>query len=422
MPRKARAGSPAPRVGSGRSAVVEEMQRLLKAARAGGMSQRARVSRFEGEDRLLLERVNDLLEALDCRDRLRQLEGDAKAVVAETDRALGRVTDLAEGIASTAGDVLSRFERLAGQKGEGSSGAEQDLATVAAVSKAARANLEDLEWGERLLGSIRSFAEQGGEAGGAMEQAAERVRRASADVAAMIKTVGEIAFETNLLALNAAVEAARAGEAGRPFGVVAEEIRNLAGQAMETAKRAAEIAQDAIEGVEHQTDLRKAVARALVEIGEQSNEAGELAGRIAERSRGQVEQSERLRAVLVELAESAEEESAETQQCAAAAGELVARLEDLVGVLGSFAPRTRGEPKSRAVERFGESGPGAEERSGFRSDQFSRRAAGCGEARLVRAGEIRAGAGWRMRPLGTVAGKERGLRSFEERESSDGGS
>lgn len=69
-----------------------------------------------------------------------------------------------------------------------------------------------------------------------MMSAIEDIGNTSGEIGKIIKTIDDIAFQTNILALNALVEAARAGSAGKGFAVVADEVRNLAGKSAEAKK------------------------------------------------------------------------------------------------------------------------------------------------------------------------------------------
>src|SRR5476649_2596953 len=92
------------------------------------------------------------------------------------------------------------------------------------------------------------------------------IEASSAKVAKIIKTIDEIAFQTNILALNAAVEAARAGEAGMGFAVVADEVRNLAQRSAQAAKDTAELIEESIARSQEGATTVEEVAKAIGSI------------------------------------------------------------------------------------------------------------------------------------------------------------
>ena len=120
---------------------------------------------------------------------------------------------------------------------------------------------------------------------GAMSQISEM----SAETAKIIKTIDDIAFQTNILALNASVEAARAGAAGKGFTVVADEVRNLAGKSAEAAKRTSKLINETAEAVASGAALADSTAKALSDAVEDTARVDENIGRISDSAKEQSE-------------------------------------------------------------------------------------------------------------------------------------
>ena len=280
-----------------------------------------------------------------------------------------------------AGQVSSASGSLAEGASQQAASLEETSASLEEISSMTKANADRAQSAKDLSNQTRAAAETGATDMKEMSMAMDAIKKASDNIAKIIKTIDEIAFQTNILALNAAVEAARAGEAGMGFAVVAEEVRSLAQRSAQAAKETAERIEDSIGKTVHGVQINAKVAMSLEQIETKARKVDELVAEIATASKEQSQGISQVNAAVTEMDKVTQANAAGAEESASAATELhsqaevlkeaVAELLQLVGESGrqERTPRADRSPTT-PVEPFASPSQGQpleKSRSGYAS-------------------------------------------------------
>jgi methyl-accepting chemotaxis protein len=241
-------------------------------------------------------------------------------------RALNALADnlshITHSLLSSAGTVSSSSQSLAEGSSQQAASIEETGASLEEMAGMTKNNAANAQKANDLAKQARRAADKGVEDMRAMNAAMGAIKSSSDDIAKIIKTIDEIAFQTNILALNAAVEAARAGEAGMGFAVVAEEVRNLAQRSAQAAKETATKIEGAIANTAQGVGISQKVAETLNEIVNKARQVDELAAAVASASGEQTEGIGQITHAVSQMDKVTQNNAANAEESAAAAQEL----------------------------------------------------------------------------------------------------
>ncbi len=349
----------------GHSATMDDMADLIKAG-AG----EARLSRFR-----------DLLNAIenDTRNALDRRRAENAQMAAWTQRlmavglpvalllsllaagALARnisrpIEQVASGlrasgrtIASAADHVSEASDRLSEGAARQAGALEESAAALEEMATLADQNARHTGEAIRIVGDSQETHSDVSQQADTLAGTMAAIRKAGEKSGGIIKTIDDIAFQTDLLALNAAVEAARAGETGAGFAVVASEVRKLALRSAEAARETADELEETARGIADADAAVGQVRAAIDGLSQAARKTGKIVEEIAAGSEDQARRAKEISEsaasmdrITRETASTAEETAASAEQMAAQAKEMEAMVGRLVAILKGESDRGNG--------------------------------------------------------------------------------
>jgi methyl-accepting chemotaxis protein len=235
----------------------------------------------------------------------------------------------AEQTASAASQVSVASQALAEGASEQAASLEETSASLEEMASMTRRNEESAQQAKTSASEARASADTGGVQMKAMQRAMDEIQAASADISKILKTIDEIAFQTNILALNAAVEAARAGNAGAGFAVVADEVRALAQRCAAAAKETAFKIDDSVTKSQQGVQISAEVAKSFATIQERIRTLDTLVVEIATASQEQSRGIGEISTAVTQMNQVTQSNAASAEESAGASAELNAQAAGL---------------------------------------------------------------------------------------------
>jgi methyl-accepting chemotaxis protein len=356
---------------TGQKQAQVEVEKLIKAATAGQLSERIETGAFSGTSRELTENVNRLLDAVasplheaqtvlaalamkdlthsmsgSYQGEFEQMKANVNGALHNLSATMTTVRAAVEAVSSGADRISKGNEDLSHRTGEQAASLEETSASMEEMTVTVKQNADNAKQADQLAITARETADKGRAVTQQAVDAMGEINKSSKKIADIITVIDEIAFQTNLLALNAAVEAARAGEHGRGFAVVSTEVRNLAQRSALAAKEIKELINESIQRVTDGSELVNQSGKTLEEIVNSVKRVTDIIAEISAASQEQASGIDQTNKAILAMDQATQQNVALVEETTSSAQSMKEQANELLSQVAEFKTRDHESAKS----------------------------------------------------------------------------
>jgi methyl-accepting chemotaxis protein len=344
-----------------------DVDRMIKAAASGQLSERINAEEFEGFFKTLAQGINKMMDAVVAplseaqkvlsalaqndltqemsgayEGEFEKMKGSLNGAIHNLTQTMMVVREAVESVTTGATQISQGNEDLSQRTSEQASALEETSSSMEEMTSTVKQNADNAKQANQLAVAARDIAEKGGAVTTKAVTAMGEINASSKKIADIITVIDEIAFQTNLLALNAAVEAARAGEHGRGFAVVAAEVRNLAGRSATAAKEIKGLISESVQRVTDGSELVNQSGKILEEIVTSVKRVTDIVSEISAASQEQSSGIDQVNKAIMQMDETTQQNAALVEEAASASQAMKDQAQGLMQQVEAFKVKNDG--------------------------------------------------------------------------------